>query len=63
MSIVGYVLIVSKYLYRVTKYLYRVYLYRVTKCVDSDYGVKQKKQIKFYLTLSPPSKISRSAVD
>jgi hypothetical protein len=36
---------------------------RVTKCVDSDSGVKIKiKVINFDLTLSPPSEISRTEV-
>jgi hypothetical protein len=36
----------------------KAHVYRVTKCVDSDSGEKEKKM---YLTLSPPSEISRTA--
>jgi hypothetical protein len=39
-------------------------MYRVTKCVDSDSWLKIKiKKLIFYLTLSPPSEISRTADD
>jgi hypothetical protein len=55
MSIVGHVVIVSKYLKHVCG---------VTKCVDSDFEVKIKvKIINLHLTLSPPGEISRTAVD
>jgi hypothetical protein len=56
MAIVGHVLIVSKYLKHI--------VFRVTKCVDLDSGFKLKiLTTNLYLTLAPPSEISRTAVD
>jgi hypothetical protein len=55
MKIICNVAIASEYLKNV---------YTVTKCVDSDPGVEiEIKIIIFYFTLSPTSKITRTAVD
>jgi hypothetical protein len=44
--------------------MYKAHVYRVTKCADLDSWLKIKiKIIHFYLTFSPPSEISRTAVD